>query len=320
MKIRAVLASAAFAAGLATGPAIAACSGDNLIETMTGDERAALAEAVAAHPYPEGNFWVAERPGSVVHVAGTLHVSDPRLDPFKEKIAPFVASADIVVLEMTEEAQAETNRMMTETPGRMFLEEGPTLIDLLGEDWPELEQRLAARGVPGFLAAKFQPWFAALLLSVPDCAMASLQNPDEGFDRTIELAAIAAGIERAALDTPDVLFDLIGDRPLDEQIEMLRTTIDMGPQVEDQFSTTLDSYFAERHRELWELSRIGMEDKGFEEIEATLLIARNESWAEKLPALIDGRNAVVAVGAAHLSGETGVLRTLEKLGYTLSRF
>lgn len=307
-------------AALLAGPANAACSGGNLIEAMSAGERAALAEAVAGHPYPEGNFWKAEKPSSTVYVAGTLHVEDPRLVPFKEKIAPRIAGADIVVLEMTEEVQAETNRMMAETPGMMFIETGPTLIDLLGEDWPAVRDALAGRGVPGILASKFQPWFATILLSLPECALASLKNPDEGFDRWIELRAKEAGVARAALDTPDVMSALIGDRSIEEQVEMLRTAIALSEQAEAQFSTTLDSYFGGRHRELWEMSRLGLADQGFDEMERTLLIARNETWAEALPGLIEGKTAVVAVGAAHLSGETGVLMTLERLGYRLSRF
>ena len=38
-------------------------------------------------------------------------------------------------------------------------------------------------------------------------------------------------------------------------------------------------------------------------------------WEAKLPDLLEGKNAVLAVGAAHLSGETGVLRALERMGY-----
>ena len=52
----------------------------------------------------------------------------------------------------------------------------------------------------------------------------------------------------------------------------------------------------------------------------SLLIGRNEEWEALLPVLIDGGDAVLAVGAAHLSGETGVLRALERAGYEVSPF
>ena len=56
----------------------------------------------------------------------------------------------------------------------------------------------------------------------------------------------------------------------------------------------------------------------FKEMEQTLLIDRNQKWAPIIAGLVPGKTVVLAVGAAHLSGETGMLRSLEKMGYELS--
>lgn len=80
-------------------------------------------------------------------------------------------------------------------------------------------------------------------------------------------------------------------------------------------------------RETWELGRIMIEDSGFEnagalfdEMDQALLVGRNTDWEPKIAELVAGKDAVLAVGAAHLSGESGVLRALERAGYEVSTY
>ena len=92
-------------------------------------------------------------------------------------------------------------------------------------------------------------------------------------------------------------------------------------------STFIEAYFDGRAREAWEFVRIQIDQMGiedgealFEETNQKILIDRNRAWEGKLPALIEGRDAVIAVGTAHLSGEDGVLRALERMGYSVREF
>jgi uncharacterized protein YbaP (TraB family) len=55
-------------------------------------------------------------------------------------------------------------------------------------------------------------------------------------------------------------------------------------------------------------------------MEQMLLIDRNTAWIPVIDAAVTGhQNAVVAVGAAHLPGESGILNLLEQDGWTISR-
>ena len=65
-------------------PALAAaqvCGTADLTETFTAEETAYLAELVEGQPFSEGLLWQAEKDGSRVVVAGTLHIPDARFDP-----------------------------------------------------------------------------------------------------------------------------------------------------------------------------------------------------------------------------------------------
>ena len=312
---------------MAALPAGAACTGANLIDGLAPPEKTALDVQVASHPYPEGNLWRAEKPGSIVHVVGTIHVPDPRLPPIARRAIPLVEASDVLILEASSAMQVDMQRRMAEQPELAFLTEGPTLIDLLGDEiWGDLADDLTARGIPPFVAAKFRPWFLAITLATPGCAMDALASGETGLDGILEAAANTSGIPVETLDELDNLIGLLGAGPLEEQIDMLRVMLMTEQDQEAMFATTLDSYFAGRHRELWEFGRLTARESGLDDPDAafgsfedTLLIARNEDWEGKIAPLIEGRDAVLAVGAAHLSGESGILRALERLGYSLAR-
>ncbi len=307
------------------GPAAATCTGASMIDALSPEDRAALDAAVAAAPYPEGNYWRAEKPGSTVHVVGTIHIPDPRLDAVAARVRPTLKTADLLILEATTAMQADMQRLMTSRPDLAFLTEGPSLIDLLGDEtWNRLTPELQARGIPPFLAAKFRPWLLSMTLAIPQCALTAMTAGETGLDGRLEVLARAQGLPIATLDDMEAVLDLLAGGSLEEEVDMLRIALDTGYDMDAATATTLDSYFAERHRELWEFSRLlargaDVGDESFEAFEADLLDGRNTAWAAELPALLDGRNAVIAVGAAHLSGETGILRTLERLGYSLTR-
>ena len=81
--------------------------------------------------------------------------------PMVERLLPEIAASDVLIVEATREAEAGMAALAAERPELFFLTTGPSLIDLLGpEDWAQVEKELSQRGIPGMVAAKFQPWYA----------------------------------------------------------------------------------------------------------------------------------------------------------------
>ena len=118
---------------------------------------------------------------------------------------------------------------------------------------------------------------------------------------------------------------MFSDDPIEDQLDALLLTINTQMDLNASTSTLIESYFDGRVRQAWEFSRIlieGMDiDNGlqmFDEMDQRLLIDRNTAWEPNMIELVNGKSAVIAVGAAHLSGETGVLRALERAGYVIS--
>ena len=311
---------------LPIGAVAQTCGTTDLIETLSPQERARLDALVAPHAFPVGNLWRAEKDGSSVIVAGTLHVPDVRLDALAERINPFLREADLLILEATSEDEAGLAAMAANRPELFFITQGPTLIDLLTDDeWTKAEEQLAALGIPAFVAAQFQPWYMNLTLAIPPCALALVQTGAKGLDRQLEDVALAQEIPISSLDDVETVIRIFADAPFEEQMDGLRLTLNTTDDGNANTSTLIEAYFDGRTREGWEFGRIMVDRAGiengqelFDEVNTSLLIERNQDWEPMIHEMVEGKDAVIAVGAAHLSGESGVLRALERAGYSLS--
>lgn len=305
-----------------------ACGTVDLIAELTAEDRARLDQFVSPHPFSTGNIWKAERDDSNVLVVGTMHIPDQRLSDIFDRVVPELAKSDLLILESTTSAQSEVQQLAVSDPDFFFITDGPTMIDLLGPvDWALAESRLNELGVPGFLGAKFQPWYMNLVLMMPPCAFALLQTGEKGLDGQFESYARDRDIPIATLDDVKALMGLFADGSTAEQLEILRLTLHTQQDTAAIASTTIQAYFDGRSRELWEFMRIlvdQMEIEGgleaFEEMDSKLLVGRNQKWEPLIADLVAGKTTVLAVGAAHLSGETGVLRALERAGFDVRAF
>ncbi len=319
-----------FLISLAT-PAFARCEGAFTPDSLPAAQQAELEAIIAQTPYPQGLLWRAERGDTVLHLVGTMHIYDPRLDPILARIQPLIPAADLILLETTKAAEAQLQAEMASRPELLFITDGPTLPDLLPEPvWQTLADQARARQIPAFMAAKFQPWYLSLMLAVPPCAMEAMVSGQRGLDHMIMDQAEIADVPTQALEPYDTLFTLFGGEPIDEQIEMLQATIAMNRDADALFATLLETYFAEEHVKAWHISRLAAYDMPgvsrteidamFTEMEEVLLIRRNRNW---MPVIAEATRQhdtlIVAMGAAHLGGTDGVLNLLAQEGYTLTQ-
>ncbi len=312
-------------------PAAAQCVGTSYLDQMSPAQRADLAEATQALPYAQGTLWTAMRDDRTITIIGTMHIYDPRLEPIYAQMKDEIEGADLILLEATPEEEAELQELVISDPDLLFITDGPTLPTLLDEEtWGLIAAAATDRGIPGFMAAKMQPWYLSLVLSIPPCATQDMLSGDLGLDHMISAGAIEAGVPMQALESVTTLFELFTSSPIDEQIDMLMINL-ANPEVQQQlFVSMLDSYFAQDVGTLWEMSRIAMTEVPgmnaetaadvFNEMEQSLLITRNLNW---MPVIADAvaqhDELVVAVGAAHLIGDFGILRLLENDGWTLTQ-
>ncbi|MFD1341685.1 TraB/GumN family protein [Litorisediminicola beolgyonensis] len=314
----------------ASALAAAPCQGTDLRPTLTESERSEIDAAVAGHPYMTGNHWIARRGDTTLHLVGTIHVDDPRLDGVAQRLGPVLESADLLLLEMTLEDQETLQTELMNDPELLLLAD-TTLPEIMSEDsWQALSSALAQRGMPGFMAAKMRPWYLAMMLSLPSCALDGAQAGKSGLDQRLAEAAEAADVPTAALEDFRTIFRTFNAAPIPEQIEMLEAALYAADEQGDGLATLRAAYFDEQMGESWALSKVIARrhsqqsreeiDRSFDEMEEGLLIARNQDW---MPVILEAAEeydlVVIASGAAHLPGPHGLLTLLEAEGFTLER-
>lgn len=310
-------------------PARAECLGQNLIDTLPEAERTALYAQSHAVPFAQGNMWRATKAGQEITLVGTYHMDDPRHDATMRRLEPALQKATTLLVEAGPEEMAALKARLAADPALMVVTDGPTLPeDLPADVWQRLSAAMQARGVPGFMAAKMQPWYLSMLLSIPPCALDAM-GEDQGLDARLIEAARARGLPVRALEPYDTIFGIFGSFTRADQLSMITATLALEDQSEDMSVTMADAYFAEESRLIWEFSRaqaLTLEgytpDKvahEFAVMEEAMMNRRNRGWIAVLTAAAAEGPVLAAFGALHLSGQEGVLELLRAEGFAVER-
>ncbi len=243
-------------------------------------------------------------------VFGTVHSEDPRVLNLPKPVRERFDKAHAVVLELT--LGPETITALTQA---MYLSDGRTLEQLAG---PELYRKtvtlLGEYGLPELALRHMKPWAAAVTLSIP--------KPKTGvvLDQQLHNQARQQGKTVFGLETAAEQVGYFDRLTMEEQVGLLRDSVEMYDELPELFSELIDAYLARDLDALVRLSekQLARDDSGTaERLMAGLVDERNKIMAERMaPLLVDG-NVFVAIGALHLPGENGVLSLLEQRGYEL---
>lgn len=304
------------------------CGGADLIDALDPGTRKKLEREAAAMPHSEGIHWQATRGDTVIDIFGTYHFEHRLTDAHLQRLEPMITAADKIYLEVSTKDQTAMQRAMAENPSLMFITEGPTLPDLLGEeDWQRYRDEMQARMIPGFMAAKFKPLWAGMMLGIGPCEAQAGAFEAKGIDMLVGERAEEAGTPSRSLEDFEDLLTLLDSFPMDDQIEMIRMSLAWPGDMNDLSYTIRERYLSEEIALTLAFSRYVSEEfggeagaEGFAMVEDLLLEKRNQSWIERLDAQVTpGDHVLIAVGAGHLPGDVGILRLLEQAGYTVSR-
>ncbi|SFL12973.1 TraB/GumN family protein [Shimia haliotis] len=318
---------------LSSSVAQAACDGPNAFDLLPEQTQADLQAQAARAPFHQGLLWSVEKNGVTSTLVGTLHLSHPTHQRTLQTLAALPEQPQKVYLEFTAPAQKAFQQHLLDNPGVYLIESGDSLIDILGDThWQAISAELKKRGIPPFMAARYQPWFLGLTLAMPPCAMAEIAAGKRGLDHLIEQEATQKQIPMASLDTTETLLSILA-APLEEQLEELRWSLelDLMDSGESQMPAMMALYEQEDIQLIWELGQhmtlAQAQDDAtasdlatlLAEVEAELIEKRNRLWAEQVIPELAQTPSLIAVGALHLPGENGLLRMLQRAGFSITR-
>ena len=309
---------------------LALCSGASIEAYLPADVLAEVERTSDATLNGKGLIWRADRDGDQITFFGSLHIYDPRLLPLREKAREALDGADVLLVEQTTEQLQEMQRELLADPSLILLPEGQTLIGMIDDaSWELLAEAGRARGLPSPMTARFQPWYLVAALGTPPCAMPDIQAGLTGLDAMVMEDAASQGVETRALEDWRDSLRILYDDPIDAQIDMLEMSL-LPPDIESAlFASTFDAYFAGDVARVWDLSRAALTlvpnvdlphaNKVFDDFAEGLLDGRNMNWIDNIETAAAAGPVVAVFGAAHLSGDNGVLNLMAQNGWTITR-
>lgn len=244
------------------------------------------------------------------YIFGTMHLIEKEYFIFPDKLTKLLKKTDQLVMELAGmPSQTEALNLIQLKEGSFFdfftKEQTDSLID-----WAEIELKMTEQSFRSTMS-KMKPFVAIQLAT-----QIQFMGKTESYEMTFEKIAKEEGIEIKGLETISqqmAIFDNLSKIQMAEMVmEGIRNpekTIDQSKKMQELYvGQNIDSLFLMIQNEGGVLS----------EEQSNFLDERNQNWIPQIKSLISNKKTFIAVGAGHLGGQNGLIRLLEKEGYTLT--
>ena len=142
---------------------------------------------------------------------------------------------------------------------------------------------------------------------------------NEAMDNYVQQYAYSVGKDVIGLETIDDQIDaLYRSSSLKRQAELLLCLFEYFEETWKSSEKLIDAYNSADLAAIEAISNDVEDPCPSTQTELDALNKnRNDNWIKKLPEIMSEKSSFIAVGAAHLVGESGLLTQLEKLGYKI---
>jgi len=258
-----------------------------------------------------GLLWQIESPeGASSYLFGTIHVGEPAILQLAQPVAEAFTQARQLVVEVVIQPSD-----YHEIADRMKLTGSVSLPELIGDSlYARVLHAAYSREVTQQLL-RLKPWAVATLLVTPRPTGLPV------LDRQLQLDAIDAGMPVIGLETLDEQLGIFEQMSLDEQIDFLHEAVLSSLEFDVYYGEMLVAYMNRDLARLVQLVglHLAQDTRLKKNLQLRLVDERNQRMIERLLPILREGNAFVAVGALHLPGDAGLLRSLHDLDYRVTR-
>jgi len=186
-------------------------------------------------PHAKGVFWKIEKPGaSPSFLLGTIHVEDPRVLALPPKVKTAFETADTLVLELV----LDEATVFKAAASMMYMDQ-TDLENVLGKSlFERAAAAMAAYGVPQIALRRMKPWAVLSTLMIP--------KPKTGnfLDIVLYRQAVKSGKKVVGLETVEEQVGALESLSMEDQIEILRQTLDQLEALPRMYGTMIETYLA----------------------------------------------------------------------------
>jgi len=250
---------------------------------------------------------------------GTIHLPDDRVLALPEIVTTAFDASDVVCTELHMDMETQTKAAMA-----FMLPGDKTLADILPKDlYERTDKYFQSKGYSLALFQKFKVYAIAMQLMLLDYLPEFATK--QPLDAMLYSNAEKQGKETDALETVEEQIDIFESFTEDEQVEILRETLDQleggGAQYGEKM---IQAYLAGDGDRLWKVMYEYVDpdnpvDRKFMRIAIT---ERNQRMADRIGERLKNNEDKIyffAIGAAHYDREDGILALLKDMGYAPQR-
>lgn len=248
------------------------------------------------------------------YLFGTIHMLCKEDAFLSNNLVSAIEKSDRVYLELDMDNLFEMFGAMT----KMKMSNDTTLADLLtAEEYKRVKEHFESKKtmLPFSMLETYKPLLASSLLMEGGIGC----DEQVAMEQLIMEEAKKKGKRIEGLETMAYQMSVFDSIPYKMQAQELLKSISIGDKDTDgdkEFSEMMNAYKDQDLEKLGDM--ITKSDAGMMHYQDVLLNNRNRNWVEKLKILLKEKSLVIAVGAGHLPGETGVINLLRKAGYKVT--
>lgn len=279
------------------------------------------APALALDPNARLPLWEIRSDSATAYLFGTVHVGREDFYPLPAVVEKAYRSSQIIALEIDSTDVQALNAAVA-----VAIYQPPDMLDkhlpapLLGR----LKGAMARIGVDYEQVQRMKPFMAMLMLT-------SAEYSKLGYDATLGLdihfadRAVKEGKRIVQLESAASQFGMMDSLSPGLQEELLAVTLDeieskqVSALVKEMLSAWMVSDLARLQRVLTEEER-KLSPGRAREFHNKFLASRNAAMAQRIDSLLKERTSMfIAVGAAHVLGEDGLVELLKKKGHRVKQ-
>lgn len=267
---------------------------------------------VSPFPFTTSSLlWKIESPTSKTsYLFGTMHIIEKEYFIFPKSLEKLVSKSDEVIMELPSiPSPKEALPLITLKQGSFFdfftKEQTDSILNWANSNLKMNEQLFRS------VFFKMKPFVV-----VQTAVQLQFQGKTESYEKSFYTLSNEKKIETIGLETVQQQMSFFDDLTKEEQAEMVMESIRSSEKSIESINKMEKIYYRQNVDSLYLV--IHEEGGVLSKKQTQLLDDRNKNWIPKIKNNISTKNCFIAVGAGHLGGTNGLIRLLQKEGYTLT--
>lgn len=263
-------------------------------------------------PVPPSLLWKIEGNGlkQPSYLFGTMHMIEKQYFYFPESLEKLVKKSDLLVMEIAGiPNEAEAMKYLVLKEGTFYDFFTPQQMDTILA-WTKAKMMMDEKAFKTTFS-KFKPF-----VLVQTATQMQFMGKTESYEMTFQNIANKNKVKLEGLETIADQMKIFDDLTKEQQAEMVMEGIRDEAKSNEMSSQMQQIYRRQQIDSLYNL--IQSEGGVLAAEQNAFLDNRNKNWIPKIKNYLSQGKTFIAVGAAHLGGENGVIRLLEKEGFTVT--